>query len=174
MNIKKRRRGQSLIELIMVLPLFIGFWAAMVWFAEAIVIQIELLHTARHGVFWLVYQADSTVSGKSEEGRVRQECYDFLHEQAPSIDLNKVIIDVQTGDRWKPSSLGLIKAIPEFLILGKGYASRKWIGHLAGVDPDAQPASLTVHYTLNAPPLLQLIPGFPPTIPLRGYCVCYR
>jgi hypothetical protein len=172
--ITKNARGQSLIELIMVLPLFIGFWIAMILFARIFIIDIELLHTARHGVFWLAYQTSQDLSSEEEAGFVQNECADFLRAQDPSLDMDRLTIQVEAGDRWKPVKGGMAWAMLLFTTVGNNSASRAVIGKLAGVDPRAKPASVTLNYSIDTPPLFQLIPGFPPTIPLRGYCVCYR
>src|SRR3954469_10845398 len=62
----KKSQGQSLIELIIILPLLISFWAALMWFANILIVKIELLHTARHGVMWLVHQSDKNTSAREE------------------------------------------------------------------------------------------------------------
>ncbi len=161
MSIKKRN-GQSLIEFIMILPILIGFWAAMVWFAQIFIIQIELLHTARHGVFWLAYQTDRGMSSDEETRQVTAECTYFLKAQFGAVNVE----------------FGFWKALPMFQLLENSpadkFAGRKILKKFAGVDPNAKPASVLLTYTLDAPPVLRTIPGFPPTFPLRGYSVCYR
>jgi hypothetical protein len=176
--ITRENKGQSLIELIMILPLLIGFWVAMVWFAHVIILKIELLHTARHGVFWLAYQKNTDMDAGNEISFVTEECSNFIRRQDHTLDMSQLVIDVQSGDRWKPAKFGMAKAMFGSVLLGNDILSklarRKLIEHLVGVDPHAKPASVTLTYTLETPPLLRSIPGFPATIPLRGYCVCYR
>jgi hypothetical protein len=164
-------KGQSLIELIMVLPLFIVFWAAIVWFTQAVIISIEMMHTARHGVFWLAYNNNLTISREEETQLVRNECTEFLKHQAPSLEINRVSIEIEPGDQWHPvgpKSLVDIEGIVNLMV------------HLRATLKDAaglihfQPASIKIEYALPAPLVLRAVPGFPASIPLRGYCVCYR
>jgi hypothetical protein len=165
-------KGQSLIELIMVLPIIIAFLAAVVWFAQAFIISIELMHTARHGIFWLAYNDDRSISQEQETQLIENECRNFLHSQASSLDMNRVKFPtVQPGDRWTPLGPRNLLDIPGLIDMVIHIRS-----HLReAVDLiNFRPASIKVEYDMPTPPLLLIIPGFPPSIPLRGYCVCYR
>ncbi len=163
-------KGQSLIELAMVLPLTIALGAAILWFAQVIGISIQLMHTARHGVFWLAYH-DADPHRSAEIRRVESECRGFLRRRAPGVEINRVRITVQPGDPWQPMGpknltdiQGLIKLIPQ---LGKLLSDTHR-------EFRPRPASVTVEYSLASPSLLRSIPGFPQSIPLRGHSVCYR
>ncbi len=170
MNIK----GQSLIEFILIFPLFLGFWAALVWFARVFIVEIELMHTARHGVFWLVYNQDTRVSPAREERLVEAECRSFLQRQDPSVDLNRLVMNIQTGNRWQSSgSLKLSKNPFQIFSIFKELLDPRRLKRWAGIAYP-KPASVTLSYALPAPPLLRAIKGFPESIPLRAYCVCYR
>jgi hypothetical protein len=167
------RKGQSLIELIMVLPILIGFWAAMVWFAQAVIVSIELLNTARHGVFWLAYHDDRNLSTAQEAIVVENECRVFLRREAPALaaHMSQVLIRVQPGDRWEPVGPRSLVDVAGLIRMVTHLQDSIWL--VTGLLR-FQYASVEVTYSMPAPPLLQAIPGFPPTIPLRGYCVCYR
>ncbi len=170
MHIRRFPHGQTLIELIMVLPILITFWAAIVWFARVFIIKIELMHTARHGIFWLAYN-HSAMAPDQEQQAVQAECADFLHRQDPSLATGQLTITVKPGDRWHADGPTRLSQITQFFTL---------VSHLERLLRDTagfirfDPASITIDYALAAPPLLRAIPGFPSTIPLRGYCVCYR
>ncbi len=170
MNTKWDPRGQSLIELIMVLPILITFWAAMVWFARIFVIKIELMHTARHGIFWLAYN-HTTMTSQQEQQAVRAECLHFLQSQDPSLAANGLTITVKPGDRWHADGPTKLTQLPQFFTLVTRL--ERLLKDTAGFV-HFDPASITIDYALPAPPLLRVIPGFPTTIPLRGYSVCYR
>ena len=154
----------------MVLPVMIAFWAAIVWFAQAVIVSIELAHAARHGVFWMAYH-DAEYGESEEIRRVEDLCAHFLRRQAPLLDVRRVRIAVQPGDRWQPVGPRTLFDIPGLLKL----AARidETLKSAAGLTR-FRPASVTVEYDLKAPRLLRAIPGFPDSIPLRGYSVCYR
>lgn len=164
-------RGQSLIELAMILPILIAFWVSIVWFAQVFIVSIELMHTARHGVFWLAYNEDPHMSPDEEIQRVRNECAAFLNQQAPSIDMRKVTVTVLPGDRWQPVGPKNLMDVMGLINLATHFT--RFVKNAVGLI-NFQPASVKVEYDLAAPPLLRALPGFPQTIPLRGYCVCYR
>ena len=170
MHIKRSRRGQSLIELIMMLPILLTFWAAIVWFARVFIIKIELMHTARHGIFWLAYN-HSTMTYDQEKQAVQAECADFLHHQDLSLAAGQLTITVKPGDTWHADGPARLSQITQIFTL---------VAHLERLLRDTagfihfDPASITIDYALEAPPLLRVIPGFPSSIPLRGFCVCYR
>jgi hypothetical protein len=163
-------KGQSLIELIMVLPIFIAFWAAIAWFAHVMIISIELMHTARHGAFWLAYQS-SDMKPAQETEQVKRECLEFLTKQAPRLDRRRISLKIKPGDRWRPVG-------PKTLLDIDGWT--KLADRLKNVVKQAsglvhfQPADVTVSYRLDAPRVLRFIPGFPTQIPLEGRCVVYR
>ena len=170
MNIRSQA-GQSLIELIMVLPLFLAMWAAMVWFARVLIIKIELLHAARHGIFWLAYNPDDSMTPGDEIRQVEAECKDFIRHQDPGLTISHLHLAVEPGDRWTPIGRVKLKELPQIFTLAERL--RRVFKDAAGLIR-FQPAKITLEYDLETPPLLRLIAGFPPTVPLRGYCVCYR
>jgi hypothetical protein len=163
-------KGQSLIELTMLLPLMIAMWAALLWFGQAFIISIELMHTARHGVFWLAYN-HSGMAPAVEMERVEQECRSFLQREAPGIHLDQITIQIQPGDTWEPVGPQNLLDLPGVIRLVAKL--RTTIKNAAGLI-HFQPASVKIEYALKSPSLLRAIPGFPQSIPLRGYCVCYR
>src|SRR5689334_18376540 len=110
MNIRNRN-GQSLVECVICLPLLLGLWVAIVWFARVFIIQIELMHTARYAVFALVTRSLES-RDEGEESAAASECYAFLRRQDPSLDFQRLQIHVEPGASWKPSSL--IKKITSF------------------------------------------------------------
>src|SRR5258708_19468654 len=112
-------KGQSLIELIVVFPVMIAFWASLVWFSQISIVSIELMHTARHGVFWLAYN-NSKMSKTDEIQAVRNECTAFLYSQAPSLDMRRITITIQPGDRWKAIGPKILLAIPKLLMTLSG------------------------------------------------------
>ncbi len=171
MNIK----GQSSIEYLLILPLMLGLWVAIVWFARVIIIEIELLNTARYGVLWLVYSSNNAITYKEEKQYIKAECFNFLKRQDPALNSKQITIDIDTGNKWKSSShwKQLLKDPLKIFQIVEKLSDLKFLKSWVGfVEP--KPASITITYALAAPPLLNRIPGFPPSIPLRGFCVCYR
>ena len=167
-----RSKGQSLIELILMLPVFIAFWAAMTWFAQALIISIELLHTARYGVFRLAYQTQPA-SKRIQAETVRRECLDYLQNAAPQLRGSRIPVDVQVepGDTWRAVGPESLKDVLQLISFTDNM--EKEAKNSAGLV-NFRPASVRVECALPAPRLLRAIPGFPAQLPLRGYCACYR
>jgi hypothetical protein len=163
-------KGQSLIELIMILPILIAFWAAIAWFAQAFIISIELMHTARHGAFWLAYNS-APMDPDEEIQQVKHISTTFLASQAPGLDPNRITFTVKPGDRWRPDGPKTLFDVPGLIVLQTRL--KRTFKKAAGLVY-FYPADVTVRYTLGVPRVLRLMPGFPSTIPLEGRCVVYR
>jgi hypothetical protein len=106
-----------------------------------------------------------------ESRRVDQECRDFLYEQAPTLDPSKVHTHINPGDQWHPLGPKSIVDLPGIIELTMHLENAL---HAVSSLVSFPPASVEIIYDMPAPLLLSAIPGFPPSIPLRGYCVCYR
>jgi hypothetical protein len=163
-------KGQSLIELVMILPIAVAFWAALVCFAQVVIISIELMHTARHGAFWLAYH-HAPEEPAAEARRVAQECRAFLKAQAPLLDPDRIRLTIETGDRWQAVGPKTLLDIPQLVKLA--VRLERTLKEAAGLVR-FKPAEVTVEYKLAAPRFLRLIPGFPAVLPLRGHCAVYR
>jgi hypothetical protein len=167
----KSREGQSLIELAMILPIFIAFWTAFLFFAQIFIVKIELLTTARHGIFWLAYNHDYDMTASQESQTVEQECRQFLQTQSRGIDLNRLTVNVDVGNRWEPiGPTGVGDLLQIFTLFTK---FERLLKESVGLTT-MRPARIRLEYKLPAPRLLRAIPGFPESLLLRGSCVCYR
>jgi hypothetical protein len=161
-------KGQSLLEWVMILPLFLAFWAAAFWTSQYFILRLQLLLTARHGILRITTSDSRRALSKVS---IADECKRYLHSQAPRIESNRVHVRITPGDTWRPFGprhLADIQGIPEMLkSLGTSWRSS------AGLRTPV-PATVTVEVDLPSPPILKAVPGFPKTLRLRGYCAGYR
>lgn len=91
MKPKNHRKGQTLLEVVIVLIILPLFISAIIRLAQVAIVRQRLLIAARHGV-WL------TSSERVKDSTVKKEILDFLSGGTPSLEKSRISVKIDKNE----------------------------------------------------------------------------
>ena len=99
-------KGQSMVELVMVMPLFIIFLVGITYFAQYFIVQIRLHQALRYAPWLRTYGYGYGVSNEDVQNEIER----FLEESRPKLKVQNLVYNEVAGGRRGGALEGAFRA----------------------------------------------------------------